>query len=308
MWSLDGPIHAHGPRTDVGSRGKDARPRQARGTICHHVPMNIQEASRRGPGGRGSGARLRALAVVTSLAVAALAACSTTEKETAALVAAAPGPGPTCHPAIETNARHYMIGYGSLMQQVSRTQTAPSATEALPIEVQGFRRGFFAEGKAPGFDTVYLGVVPEASSRMNAVLFDVRADEIPDLDKREGIYCRVAVPSSQITVLGTGDTLPEGSAWIYVIKADSIGLPSDAKPIIQSYVDIFLSGCLELEQRRALRGFADDCVTSTTDWSNHWVNDRVFPRRPQYQQPLARSIDTLLKAHLPEQFAAIRIE
>lgn len=225
-----------------------------------------------------------------------------------ALRAVAPTDGPDCHPALDPAQPQRVVGYGSLMQEASRKRTAPNAALAVPTEVTGYRRGWFAAGQMPGFNTVYLGVEPDPAARLNAVVFDVPAGEIPALDTREYIYCRVQVPTANIRVLsGPGDAAV-GQAWIYVNKVDSLALPSEQVPIVQSYVDEFLSGCMELEDANSLPDFARNCITMTTDWSEHWVNDRIYPRRPHVYQPKAKRIDTLIAAELPQDFAAIRIE
>lgn len=225
-----------------------------------------------------------------------------------ALRAIAPVDGPDCHPPIDPSQTQLVIGYGSLMQEASRKRTAPSAALAVPVEVAGYRRGWFAAGQLPGFNTVYLGVMPDAAARINAVVVDVPASEVPALDAREYIYCRVGVPAPNVSALGGSGGALSGQAWIYVNKADSLALPSEQVPIVQSYVDEFLSGCMELEDANALDGFARNCILTTTDWSTHWVNDRIFPRRPQVYQPKAKRIDALISAELPVEFAAIRIE
>jgi hypothetical protein len=48
-----------------------------------------------------------------------------------------------------------------------------------------------------------------------------------------------------------------GQAWIYVNQPGTIATPTVDYPIVQSYVDIFVSGCLEQEQRFGLEGFAN---------------------------------------------------
>lgn len=40
--------------------------------------------------------------------------------------------------------------------------------------------------------------------------------------------------------------------------------------------------------------FVNDTVANTYDWSEHWVNDRVFPLRPFVKVPDASSIDQAL--------------
>ncbi len=79
--------------------------------------------------------------------------------------------------------------------------------------------------------------------------------------------------------------------------------------MIQSYVDIFLGGCIELAQQVVDPGvdFLTACITTTRGWSGYWVKDRIYPRRP-FHQPHARRIDALLHRMLPDQFNAIRIE
>jgi len=50
------------------------------------------------------------------------------------------------------------------------------------------------------------------------------------------------------------------------------------------------------------------CLATTRDWSEHWVNDRIYPRRPFIYQPRSRQIDSLLAQQLPQYFSRIRIE
>jgi hypothetical protein len=99
-----------------------------------------------------------------------------------------------------------------------------------------------------------------------------------------------------------------GQVWIYVNKPKAVAAPNATYPIVQSYVDIFLSGCLEQEQRFELKDFAQRCIATTHDWSEYWVNDRIFPRRPFVYQPKAPQIDSLLSKYLPQYFSRIRIE
>jgi hypothetical protein len=177
------------------------------------------------------------------------------------------------------------------------------------VEVAGYRRGWFARVDAVGFSTTYLGVVPDPQGSLNAVIYRVEPDELAATDRREGSYCRQRVALSGIRTLGRGSLEISGvEAWIYVSKPEFIATPDARFPIVQSYVDIFVSGCLEQEQRFELTGFAQQCLATTHDWSAHWVNDRLYPRRPFIFQPRARQIDALLSRHLPEFFSRIRIE
>ena len=77
---------------------------------------------------------------------------------------------------------------------------------------------------------------------------------------------------------------------------------------MQSYVDICLTGCLQIEQGFPDAGdFASEFITSTQKWSKYWENDRVNPRRPFVTVPQYAAIDALLQKHLPELFAEIQL-
>jgi hypothetical protein len=216
---------------------------------------------------------------------------------------------PDCHPPPVADRPQYIIGYGSLMQDESRKRTSPQAGPAHPVQVKGYQRGWFARPDAAGFSTTYLGAAPDPKESFNAVIYQVDPPELQATDRRESSYCRRSVAFSNIRTLETGSfAIQDGQAWIYVNKPQTVARPNARYPIVQSYVDIFLSGCLEQEQRFELKGFAQQCVATTHDWSEHWVNDRLYPRRPFIFQPKARQIDTLLSEQLPQYFSRIRIE
>lgn len=214
-----------------------------------------------------------------------------------------------CNVPPDSRQSQYLIGYGSLMEDDSRQRTSPQAGPAYPIEVQGYRRGWFARGEAVGFSTTYLGVLPARDSALNAVIYQVDPVELLATDKREVSYCRKRIDASDIKPLEReAFQAPTGQIWIYVTQPDRVAPPNSRYPIVQSYVDVFVSGCLEQEQRFGLTDFARQCLSTTTDWSTHWVNDRIYPRRPFRFQPKARPIDHLLSEQLPRYFSRIRIE
>ena len=217
-------------------------------------------------------------------------------------------PKEICHPHPGHGKNQYIVGYGSLLERASRQRTAPAAGEAVPVRVQGFRRAWIARGSSTGFSTTFLGVSTDARSRMNAVLFSLPDESaIAAMDSRENGYCRVKISAAQITTLDLSP-LPDGERWIYVNKPQNTVPPSTTYPIVQSYVDVFLSGCLEVGRAFQLGDFAHECIVTTHGWSSHWVNDRIYPRRPFIYQPNAGAIDALLKRELPLRFRSIRIE
>jgi len=215
-----------------------------------------------------------------------------------------------CYPEVDPERPQYTIGYGSLMEDKSRTRTAPNTGPAVPAIVSGFKRTFNASGSAVGFSTTYLGVMNQEGAEIAAAVYQVfEPGDIAATDKRESSYCRFGVAAEQIELLDGSSAPDEGQYWIYVNKPERRALPSERLPLVQSYIDIFLTGCQQLNQyATAFDGdFAVACIKTTDGWSEHWVNDRLYPRRPFIYQPNAGSIDRLLNEHVPA-FQSIRIE
>ena len=216
-----------------------------------------------------------------------------------------------CHPEVDVMAPQYIVGYGSLMQTASKRRTAPDAGENLPAMVTGYQRAWNTKGSPIGFSTTYLGVQPETDAQMVAALYRVfDIEEIRKTDDREAYYCRDRVQPDQLRVLDGSSVPAVGQIWIYVNKPENVDPPNESFPVVQSYVDIFVTGCFELKQKVVAENldFAEACITTTDGWSAHWVNDRLLPRRPFIHQPKASAIDALLHKMVPEPFEKIRIE
>jgi hypothetical protein len=214
-----------------------------------------------------------------------------------------------CHPALNPAVPQYMVGYGSLMQTASKLSTEPDAGISLPVVVTGFQRSWSTHGVA--FPTTYLGVQPSRSARMAAALYRAfLKDGKLASDAREISYCRVAVAPGQVEMLDASSLPSPSQIWIYVNKPETLAAPDSNYPIVQSYVDIFITGCLELQDRvaDAAVDFVEACVRTTGGWSEHWVNDRPMPRRPYQYQPRAFEIDKHLQRLLPELYGSIEIE
>lgn len=208
-----------------------------------------------------------------------------------------------CTPAPDATQAQYVIGYGSLMQDSSRVRATPHAGPARPAAVRGYQRGWFTRSQGPGPGTTYLGVVEDVVSSLNAVIYEVNVKELAATDRRERGYCRVAVTRSAVSLLASGEKL-NGQIWIYEVRPGEASVADEDHPVAQSYVDIFLDGCVEQEERFHLSGFAAQCVRSTHGWSANWVNDR----RPSAFQPRAQQIDQLLSDELPAYWWQIRLE
>lgn len=210
-----------------------------------------------------------------------------------------------CHPPFDPSCPQCMIGYGSLINEESKRETTAATSLNIPVEVQGYRRSWNARGFPMGRSTTFMGVLPGPGS-LNGVLYHL-LDPAADLslsDERERFYCRRKLDSAAVTLLihdseDRNGTLcvSQGQVWIYVTRPASLAPPSPRFPIVQSYVDVVLTGALQLEQLYGLPGFAARLLDTTAWWSPYWVNDRVFPRRPFVFVPEAIRIDRLLSQH-----------
>lgn len=212
-----------------------------------------------------------------------------------------------CRPPANTQLPQFIVGYGSLMQEESKRTDSKEVGVNVPVELKGFERGWIEHSEDKHFGTTYLGVKINPNAKINAVYFKLNAPtDINNYDQREDTYCRVAVSQNAIQPLA-GKSLPKGQYWIYTTLSKTT-IPSPQYPLAQSYVDIFLSGCFELEKKYHLHDFAKNCVKTTRHWSISWVNDRIHPRTAYDSLPYAAQIDSLLSETVPEYFNQVKIE
>ena len=207
-----------------------------------------------------------------------------------------------CSGSKPSGSHNFIFGYGSLIEDESRMRTTPSARYAWPVKVKGVRRGWWARGDTSGLTTTYLGALDDADACCNGVIYPVTAQEIAATDQRESAgYKRCKIDPGQIVMLDGRSQPPEGEFWAYInlIPPDQLddNLPSPQFPMVQSYVDICINGCLEVEGKYpTAAGFTQDFIDLTDAWSRYWVNDRLYPRRPFIFQPSASKIDAALKS------------
>ncbi|MEM7446345.1 MAG: gamma-glutamylcyclotransferase family protein [Pseudomonadota bacterium] len=215
-----------------------------------------------------------------------------------------------CHPSANPDVPQFILGYGSLLESQSRTRTWPSAGDPIPANIAGFQRAFNTTGASAGYSTTFLGVSEQDDAELYAALFAV--NDLADFaagDAREYPYCRVAVDASQITTLDDSSLPADAEIWMYAVKPEHIGTPTAEYPLIQSYIDLFLNGCIQLQELVVDQDldFLAACINSTDGWSRFWVNDRIHPRRPSLT-PNALHIDRTLNDIVPTEFSAIVIE
>ena len=209
-----------------------------------------------------------------------------------------------------SHTQQFIFGYGSLVESKSRAMTSPSALCASPANVVGIQRGWFGQVGGVSLSPTYLGAVADASSNCNGVIFKVSQQQLEAFDKHETGYQRERIDQSNITMLDGSKSAPEGDIWFYANTEKRDASPEF--PIVQSYVDICLNGCLEIEATYPLAKeaeFAETFLKTSTNWSKYWVNDRIYPRRAFIYIPNASKIDALIKKVLGEEiFSSIEIE
>ncbi len=211
--------------------------------------------------------------------------------------------------------KNYIFGYGSLIETESRLRAAPMAKVAFPAIARGFQRGWFARmpDTLASISPTYLGCFPKEGSHTNGVIYEVTEEELEATDEREMGYKRIEVKDFEeyYPIIETGDKV-----WIYVntfpdVTPPPSTFPNKNYPIVQSYVDICINGCLEIENsfpKAKEDHFTIDFIRSTSQWSAHWANDRIYPRRPFMYRKNAFEIDAILKDNLPDLYDKIYIE
>lgn len=193
----------------------------------------------------------------------------------------------------------YIFGYGSLIEKESRTRTNPEATDARPARVTGYLRGWFHQfANHVGSTCTFLGAIEEKSATINGVIY--RVDDFEKTKEREIGYKAIPVAADKIEMLDEAGPLDHRkNVYIFVSDPADIsktGAPISAVPMVQSYVDICINGCLEIEALYpSAHGFVQEFIRTTTGWNAYWVNDRIYPRRPFIYVPNASDIDRALQ-------------
>ena len=192
----------------------------------------------------------------------------------------------------------YVFGYGSLIERASRTRTNPDAIGAWPARVTGYQRGWFhhfIESENVGSSCTFLGAVNKTGKTINGVIYKV--DDFEKTKGREKGYTADRVKGTIEMLDGAGSWDSSKEIYIFVSNKANISEPTKDLPMVESYVDICVNGCLEIEALyRSAAGFVQEFIKTSTGWNNkYWVNDRLYPRRPFIYVPNAEKIDEALQ-------------
>lgn len=162
----------------------------------------------------------------------------------------------------------YIFGYGSLINSHSRQRTGQTG-KAIPAVIQGLQRCW---GKVDGSYKIAPLVARIGEGHCNGVLVAVDEIALQEFDRREKGYHRVRVNLDSIACASDECTLEEGdTVWVYV--KDNTEAPCEYQPIVQTYVDTVLAGCLSISE-----SFAETFVETTHGWHHPLENDRHNPK------------------------------
>jgi hypothetical protein len=201
--------------------------------------------------------------------------------------------------------RHFIFGYGSLINSISRSVTGETGS-AQAVKISGFTRHWSRISEDFGMSSVV--VVPDTQGACNGVIVEVNPAEFESFDLRERGYQRVLVSLEQIefydshTDLNANDMSVDKCAikiWLY--QTDKVVVPCENHPVVFSYLDVILSGCLEYSEQ-----FCNDFISLTKGWHYAMLNDRQTPRYPRVQSDLdTQLLNPYIQLNSPLSKAAI---
>ena len=191
---------------------------------------------------------------------------------------------------MKTAAKHFLLGYGSLINQKSRLRTIPHSFSAIPARVSGFVRSWSYRCPRKEYTAVSVTRVTNLNELVNGVLVPLELEDLISLDAREKNYARGIIPRNQIH---TDYELPEdATVWIYenhtplaqnlstssadLLLIEEEHTPSPSCPIPQSYLDCIMVGCLNIGQE-----FAMEFIKLTKGWCQKSV---LFDRNDATRQ------------------------
>lgn len=222
----------------------------------------------------------------------------------------------------------YIFGFGSIMDTSThatwQTTNSPSITMPGSVVTLSKRFGYQRQWNfrsTTGFTA--LGVSKASregeSCDINGVLFQVPRDEMPNFDRRESGYDRVGIPLEMLKfhpeISGRHSQVlfqlnDSDRVWIYIPHACHTMYADENHPLLQSYVDTVLRGCLDWGGE----AMAEQFIQSTGGWGTYFLNDTPNSRRPWLYRKEYNTIDALLKKYSnkthygdrrhPEEFAA----
>jgi hypothetical protein len=160
----------------------------------------------------------------------------------------------------------YFFGYGSLVNRATH-----DFSRAQPATLSGWRRAWRHTDRRP---VAFLTAIPDPATTIEGLIAHVPDNDWAELDAREWAYDRIPA-THQVRHAVTHPI----EVAVYAVPEGAHVRPTEAYPILLSYLDVVVQGYLhEYGEDGADRFFA-----TTDGWDAPILNDRAAPRYSRHQ-------------------------
>jgi len=219
-----------------------------------------------------------------------------------------------------TMAFDYVFGFGSIINTdthaawisgISSSSKALQGQRAFIRSSFGYRRGWNFRSNT-GFTALGVTRDKNEATDINGVLFRIPHSTLEGFDRREVGYDRVELSREDFELIpqteGEGDDKRNDvildiqsneRVWFYVPQPSFCVEANENYPILQSYVDTVMQGCLEWGGEDMASSF----VATTSSWSLFFLNDTPSSRRPWLFRKEYNTIDRILSINPSTHYA-----
>lgn len=162
--------------------------------------------------------------------------------------------------------QNFFFGYGSLVNRDTH-----DFEQARPAHLRGWRRVWRHTRIRP---VAYLTVVPDPDAEIDGLIAAVPDDDWAALDHRERAYDRVEAGPQVRHNLEQASKIA-----LYTIPDGKHGVPSEACPVLLSYLDVVIQGYLAEFGEDGVQRFFD----TTDGWDAPVLDDRAEPIYPRHR-------------------------
>lgn len=223
----------------------------------------------------------------------------------------------------------YIFGYGSLINKYSVAKSLMEndgykekqinimlnvfgikkkfKKQIIPVKIRGIRRGWYVVGKRiittnrSLVNPTFLAAYPKKNSYCTGVLIPVTSEELQAIDEREegANYVRKKINTKDIQFLQNKYQCSlDLDVFYYAIDPDNKNHPSEEHPILRSYVNICLAGCLDIDRSLGNHDyqFTKEFISTTHSWNycNKWWDDLIQPSIMKKINKNKKDIDKIL--------------
>ena len=193
--------------------------------------------------------------------------------------------------------KDYVFGYGSIINTNSRNYTKEKFLgKSIPVILKknaGYKRNWVTLGNSKHGKFSFLGISKskENADNINGIIFPINQKDIKNFDKRENPdYYRRKIDLKFFKHYFKNPLPKNINIYTYVIKKKFVN--NNKCPILQTYLDIVIQGCLEYDKK-----FAKMFLDTTDNWKPIY-NDRKNKIYSSFDKNIKlnyKQIDNILK-------------